>query len=73
METLIVEAINRGFTHFGITDHVCTYNYEDHSLIPDKYDKYVDKINEYKEKYKDKIEYLLELKVRDMVKRIFNE
>ena len=34
METLIIEAINRGFTHFGITDHVCTYNYENHSLKP---------------------------------------
>ncbi|MCO8194114.1 histidinol-phosphatase HisJ family protein [Anaerofustis sp. NSJ-163] len=56
METLIIEAINRGFTHFGITDHVCTYNYENHSLKPEKYNEYVDKINEYKEKYKDKIE-----------------
>ncbi|WP_290776452.1 histidinol-phosphatase HisJ family protein [Anaerofustis sp.] len=56
MEALILSAIDRGFTHFGITDHVCTYHYEDHSLKPEKYDEYVDKIHFFKDKYADKIE-----------------
>lgn len=56
MEEIVLAAIERGFTHFGITDHVCTYGYEDHSLKPDKYDEYVDKVHELRDKYKDKIE-----------------
>lgn len=55
-EEMIEEAIRRGFTHFGITDHCCTSNYEDYSLSPDRYDEYVDFINELKERYEDRIE-----------------
>lgn len=56
MEDLILGAIDKGFTHLGITDHVSTYAYEQHSLRPEKYEDYINKINFYKEKYKEKIE-----------------
>ena len=56
MENMILSAIDRGLTHFAITDHCCTYEYEDYSLKPEMYTEYVEMINEYREKYRGKIE-----------------
>ncbi len=54
-EEIIKGAIDRGFTHFAITDHVCTLGYEEHSLDPTRYDEYIKEIRKLSEKYKNKI------------------
>lgn len=58
-EDMIKAAVEKGFTHFAITDHCCTYKYEDYSLNPSEYDAYVDVIEGLREKYADKIEVLV--------------
>lgn len=55
-EKLITTAIERGFSHIAITDHVCTLDYEEHSLNPTKYNLYVEEIRNLAEKYKNKIQ-----------------
>ena len=56
MEDMILGAISKGFTHFAVTDHCETYEYEDQSLKREKYGEYVDEIMRLREKYAARIE-----------------
>lgn len=57
-EEMVLEALNKGFTHLGFSGHSFFDDSEEYSMSEDSEKAYFGEINALKEKYKDKIQIL---------------